>query len=60
MTEEIIAQIKTMCNRNGVEEPHIFTEFGSFTVGESGAVLYSILNQKKLSHTVAYLFFEYL
>ena len=47
MTEEIIAQIKTMCNRNGVEEPHIFTEFGSFTVGESGAVLYSILNQKK-------------
>jgi arginine decarboxylase len=47
MTEEIIAQIKTMCNRNGVKEPDIFTEFGSFTVGESGAVLFSIINQKR-------------
>jgi arginine decarboxylase len=32
---------------NGVEEPNIFTEFGSFTVGESGATLYSIVNQKQ-------------
>ncbi len=47
MTEEIIAQIKNTCERNGVPEPDIFTEFGSFTVGESGAVLYSILDQKK-------------
>ena len=47
MTEEIIAQIKTICNQNGVIEPNVFTEFGSFTVGESGAVLYSIINQKK-------------
>ncbi|MBP5412538.1 MAG: arginine decarboxylase [Bacteroidales bacterium] len=47
MAEEIVAQIKATCNRNGIEEPHIFTEFGSYTVGESGAVLYSILNQKQ-------------
>lgn len=47
MTEEIIAQIKNICHQYNVEEPHIFTEFGSFTVGESGATLYSILNQKK-------------
>lgn len=47
MAEEIVAQIKTTCARNGVEEPNIFTEFGSYTVGESGAVLYSILNQKR-------------
>src|SRR4029078_2196646 len=26
--------------------PNIFTEFGSYTVGESGAVLYSVVNQK--------------
>ena len=44
---EIVAQIKHTCNENGVEEPNIFTEFGSFTVGESGAVLYSIVNQKQ-------------
>ena len=47
LTEEIVAQIKNICQRNGVEEPNIFTEFGSFTVGESGAVLYSIVNQKQ-------------
>lgn len=47
MAEEIIAQVKGTCERLEVPEPDIFTEFGSFTVGESGAVLYSILNQKK-------------
>jgi arginine decarboxylase len=47
MAEEIIAQIKSMCERNGVPEPDIFTEFGSFTVGESGAVLYSVIDQKR-------------
>ncbi len=47
MSEEIVAQIKNICNMNGVQEPNIFTEFGSFTVGESGAVLYSIINQKQ-------------
>ena len=47
LAEEIVAQIKHSCNENGVPEPKIFTEFGSFTVGESGAVLYSIVNQKQ-------------
>ena len=42
-----LSQIKMTCNQNGVPEPHIFTEFGSYTVGESGAMLYSIVNQKK-------------
>ncbi len=47
MTEEIVSQIKLICNQNGVQEPNIFTEFGSYTVGESGAMLYSIVNQKQ-------------
>jgi arginine decarboxylase len=47
MAEEIISQIKGICERNVVAEPNIFTEFGSFTVGESGAVLYSIIDQKQ-------------
>ncbi|MCQ2192080.1 MAG: arginine decarboxylase [Paludibacteraceae bacterium] len=47
MVEEIVSQIKNTCNANGVPEPNIFTEFGSYTVGESGAILYSIVNQKK-------------
>jgi arginine decarboxylase len=47
MAEEIIAQIKQTCNAEGIEEPHIFTEFGSYTVGESGATFYSIMGEKK-------------
>jgi arginine decarboxylase len=47
MASEIIAQIKQTCDAGNVPEPHIFTEFGSYTVGESGATLYSIMGQKK-------------
>jgi len=47
MTEEIVAQIKQICDREKVDEPNIFTEFGSYTVGEASAVLYSILQQKR-------------
>lgn len=47
MAEEIVAQIKSMCNAEGVPEPDIFTEFGSFTVGESGATLFKVMDQKQ-------------
>jgi len=47
MAEEIIAQIKNFCEEEGVPEPNIFTEFGSFTVGESGGTIYSIIHQKQ-------------
>lgn len=47
MAEEILAQIKDMCNKQEIEEPNIFTEFGSFTVGEAGCILYSIIDQKQ-------------
>ncbi len=47
MVEEIVLQIKQMCNAKDVDEPNIFTEFGSFTVGESGATLFSIMDQKR-------------
>jgi arginine decarboxylase len=47
MAEEIVAQVKNICAEHNVPEPDIFTEFGSFTVGESGAVLYSVLDQKR-------------
>lgn len=47
MAEEIVSQIKSICQREGVDDPHIFTEFGSYTVGEASAVLYSIVQQKR-------------
>ena len=46
MIEEIISQIKNFCDNNDIPEPNIFTEFGSFTVSESGAALYSIVDIK--------------
>lgn len=51
MIEEIVQQIKNFCNQNDVQEPNLFTEFGSFTVGESGAALYSIVDQKQQNDT---------
>lgn len=47
MVDEIIGQIKKYCKEAGVSEPHIFTEFGSFTVGESGGTIYEVLHQKQ-------------
>ncbi|WP_185873272.1 type III PLP-dependent enzyme domain-containing protein [Blattabacterium cuenoti] len=46
MANEIIYQIKKFCQEENVSVPHIYTEFGSYTVGESGGILYKILNQK--------------
>mgnify|MGYP001011960527 FL=1 len=47
MAEEIVNQIKMACDSNKVPEPDIFTEFGSFTVGESGGAIYSVVFQKQ-------------
>ena len=47
MVDEIINQIKLTCDDAGIEVPHIFTEFGTFTVGESGGAIYEILYQKQ-------------
>ena len=47
MVSEIVSTIKKVCKRNKVDPPDIYTEFGSFTVGEAGAVVYGILDEKQ-------------
>lgn len=47
MVDEIVNQISQACTEADVPVPHIFTEFGSFTVGESGGAIYKVLYQKK-------------
>ncbi|MCO6357766.1 arginine decarboxylase [Roseivirga pacifica] len=47
MVDQIVENIKWICNKNNVPVPNLITEFGSFTVGESGAFFYSILDQKQ-------------
>jgi arginine decarboxylase len=46
MINEIVTQIKNVCVEENVPEPHIYTEFGSYTVGESGAVIFGVLGKK--------------
>ncbi|MDR2222833.1 MAG: arginine decarboxylase [Flavobacteriaceae bacterium] len=47
MVDEIIHQIQLVCDEADVAVPNIFTEFGSYTVGESGGAIYEILYQKQ-------------
>jgi arginine decarboxylase len=47
MVDEIVNQINLACEDAGVAVPNIFTEFGSFTVGESGGAIYEVLYQKQ-------------
>ncbi len=47
LIEEIINQIQRTCEEADVPVPNIFTEFGSFTVGESGGMIYEVLYQKE-------------
>lgn len=44
---EMVSNIKSACVEAGVKEPHIFTEYGKYTVGESGAIIFQVLEQKQ-------------
>jgi len=47
MTREIVKKIKVACDKGGVHEPDIYTEFGKYTVGESGAIIFEVMEQKQ-------------
>ncbi|MFN9595736.1 MAG: arginine decarboxylase [Bacteroidota bacterium] len=47
MADEIVRQIKSICDQRKVMEPNLYTEFGSFTVGESGAILFNVTEEKR-------------
>ena len=46
MINEIVRNIKVACKRAKVPMPNIFSEFGSYTVGESMAHIYSVIGEK--------------
>lgn len=48
---EIIRNVKQLCQEEEISEPDIFTEFGKYTVGESGATIFSVLEQKAQNDT---------
>ena len=47
MVNEIVRMIKDACDSEGVTEPDLYTEFGKFTVGESGATIFSVIGKKQ-------------
>ena len=47
MIEAILEQIMAHCAERNTPVPDIFTEFGSFTVGEAGGTLFKVLFQKR-------------
>lgn len=46
MLSEIVNTIFQICKDYNVPPPDIFTEFGKYTVGESGATIFSVIGQK--------------
>lgn len=46
MVDQIVQNIKWICDRHHVSTPNIITEFGAYTVAESGATIYSVLDTK--------------
>jgi arginine decarboxylase len=51
MINEIVTAIKDTCAVEKVKEPDIYTEFGKYTVGESGAIIFEVLEQKQQNDT---------
>lgn len=47
MVREIVGNILHACEEEDVPEPDILTEFGKYTVGESSAIIFSVLAQKQ-------------
>ncbi|MCF8223220.1 MAG: arginine decarboxylase [Bacteroidales bacterium] len=47
MIREIVRNIKESCSNAGIPDPDIYTEFGKYTVGESGAIIFRVLEQKQ-------------
>ena len=51
MINEIVTNIKEACALEKIKEPDIYTEFGKYTVGESGAIIFEVLEQKQQNDT---------
>ncbi len=47
MINKMVSNIKTACTEDNVTEPDIYTEFGKYTVGESGAIIFRVLEKKQ-------------
>ncbi len=51
MIREIIGNIRKACAKEHIPEPDIYTEFGKYTVGEAGAIIFEVIEQKQQNDT---------
>lgn len=58
MINEIIKNIKETCTNENIPEPDIHTEFGKYTVGESGAIIFKVLEQKQQNDNESWLIID--
>ncbi|MFK7796459.1 MAG: arginine decarboxylase [Aureispira sp.] len=47
MVDEMVRRIQEACTKENIPVPDIFTEFGKYTVGEAGAIIFEVLEQKQ-------------
>ncbi len=47
LIREVVRQVQDTCRREGVPLPDLYSEFGKYTVGESGATLFEVIGQKQ-------------
>ena len=59
MINELVRNIKEVCQEEGIDEPDIYTEFGKYTVGESGAIIFSVLEQKQQNDSELWYLIDY-
>ncbi len=51
MAEKIIKNIINTCRFHNIKEPDLFSEFGQYTVGESGAIIFQVIEEKQQNDT---------
>ena len=56
--DEIVSQVKARMLAEGYPDPDIVTEFGTFTVGESGAHIFQVLGEKIQNDTERWYFID--
>ena len=47
LIREVVRQVQDTCRREGVPEPDLYSEFGKYTVGESGATIFEVIGTKQ-------------
>lgn len=51
MVGELVRGVREVCQNEGIPDPDLVTEFGKYTVGETGAVIFKVVEAKRQNDT---------